>query len=71
MERIAANDLYQEKQRWESDYGTVVLGYVAASPMSTGYTLQLVTKPAAAVGEGLGHRPASGRQGRSAREPGS
>ena len=53
MERIAANDLYQEKQRWESDYGTVVLGYVAASPMSTGYTLQLVTKPAAAVGEGL------------------
>ena len=53
MERIAANDLYQEKQRWESDYGTVVLGYVAASPMSTGHTLQLVTKPAAAVGEGL------------------
>ena len=53
MERSAANDLYQEKQRWESDYGTVVLGYVAASPMSTGYTLQLVTKPAAAVGEGL------------------
>ena len=53
MERIAANDFYQEKQRWESDYGTVVLGYVAASPMSTGYTLQLVTKPAAAVGEGL------------------
>ena len=53
MERIAANDLYQEKQRWESDYGTVVLGYVAASPMSTGHTLQMVTKPAAAVGEGL------------------
>ena len=53
MAGIAAYDLYQEKQRWESDYGTVVLGYVAASPMSTGYTLQLVTKPAAAVGEGL------------------
>ena len=53
MAGIVAYDLYQEKQRWESDYGTVVLGYVAASPMSTGYTLQLVTKPAAAVGEGL------------------
>ena len=53
MAGIVAYDLYQEKQRWESDYGTVVLGYVAASPMSTGYTLQLVTKPDAAVGEGL------------------
>ena len=53
MAGIAAYDLYQEKQRWESDYGTVLLGYVAASPMSTGYTLQLVTKPATAVGEGL------------------
>ena len=68
MAGIVAYDLYQEKQCWESDYGTVVLGYVAASPMSTGYTLQLVTKPAAVVGEGLVIRlPLPGR--RSPEEP--
>ena len=53
MEQIAANDFYQEKQRWESDYGTVVLGLVSGLPRGNGYTLQLVTKPVAAVGEGV------------------
>ncbi|HIY16181.1 MAG TPA: hypothetical protein H9839_02495 [Candidatus Intestinimonas stercorigallinarum] len=53
MERIAANDFYQEEQRWESDYGTVVLGTVSGLPRGNGCTLQLVTKQAAALGEGL------------------
>ena len=53
MAGIAANDFYREEQRWESDYGTVVLGLVSGLPRGNGYTLQLVTKPAAAVGEGL------------------
>lgn len=53
MDGIAANNFYQEEQRWESDYGTVVLGLVSGLPRGNGYTLQLVTKPAAAVGEGL------------------
>ena len=53
MAGIAANDFYREEGRWESDYGTVVLGLVSGLPRGNGYTLQLVTKPAAAVGEGL------------------
>ena len=53
MEEVAANAFYQEKERWESDYGTVLLGYVTGSPQSTGYTLCLVTRPAAALDEGL------------------
>ena len=50
---IAANDFYREEGRWGSDYGTVVLGLVSGLPRGNGYTLQLVTKSAAAVGEGL------------------
>ena len=53
MAGIAANDFYREEGRWESDYGTVVLGLVSGLPRGNGYTLQLVTKPASAVGEGL------------------
>lgn len=53
LAEIAANDFYREEQRWEADHGTVLLGYVAGLPRGNGYTLQLVTKPAAAVGEGL------------------
>lgn len=53
MAGIAANDFYREEERWESDYGTVVLGLVSGLPSGNGYTFQLVTKPAAAVGEGL------------------
>ncbi|WP_130848628.1 S-layer homology domain-containing protein [Intestinimonas timonensis] len=53
MAGIAANDFYREEERWESDYGTVVLGLVSGLPSGNGYTLQMVTKPAAAVGEGL------------------
>ncbi len=53
MAEVASNDFYHEEKRWESDYGTVLLGYVSSSPQSSGFNLQLVTKPAAAIGEGL------------------
>lgn len=53
MAEISNNDFYHEEQRWESNFGTVLLGRVSGVLQGSGYTLQLVTKSAAAVGEGL------------------
>ena len=53
MAEIAADDFYQEEQRWESDYGTVMLGNAEGTPHPAGWSLRLVTKPAHAQGEGL------------------
>lgn len=53
MAEVTANAFYHEEQRWESNFGTVLLGNVSGSPQGSGHTLQLVTKQAAAVGEGL------------------
>ena len=53
MAEVFANGSYQEEYRWESDYGTVLLGRIDGAPHDMGSSLQLVTKPAAAIGEGL------------------
>ena len=53
MAELAADDFYLEKERWESDYGTVLLGNAAGTPHPEGWSLRLVTKPASALGEGL------------------
>ena len=53
MAELAADDFYLEKERWESDCGTVLLGNAAGTPHPEGWSLRLVTKPASALGEGL------------------
>ena len=53
MAELAADDFYLEKERWESDYGTVMLGNAAGTPHPEGWSLRLVTKPAFSQGEGL------------------
>ena len=53
MAELAADDFYLEKERWESDYGTVLLGNAAGTPHPEGWSPRLVTKPAFSQGEGL------------------